>query len=176
MRHDRGSRPERWAKRIGLAAGLAVVASVVFSSQVPAGSGTLGADVFFTAAPTGELAVAQKGAFVTTVGLAPGDERSGALGLRNQTGRPLAVRLRALPDSRDLDHLLGVEIASGRTRIFRGRLGGLRAWTQPFRIDEASTRRLAFRVWLPDGVGGGWEGRIVSVPFQLRSTPLRDTR
>jgi hypothetical protein len=165
------NRAEIWVKRTGVALGIALVGAVVLAFRVPDGSGTLGADVIFSVSPTGELGVSPAGPFVNATGLRPGGELSGGFELVNQTGRPLAVRLRALPDSRDLDRLLHVELRAGNAKrpVFAGRLGLLRARTKPFRLTSGEKRRLRLRAWLPAGLKAGYAGRIESIGLELSS-------
>lgn len=165
------NRIESYVRRAGVVAGIALVAAVVLAFRVPNGSGTLGADVIFSISPTGELGVSRSGAFMSATGLRPGESLTGEVEVANQTGRRLAVRLRALPDSKDLDRLLVVDARVGNaTRpIFRGRLGSLRAKTPAFRLDSGRKRALRVRAWLPAGLKGGYAGRIETVKLELSS-------
>jgi hypothetical protein len=91
--------------------------------------------------------------------------------VHNQTGRPLLVGLRALPDSRDLDRVLRVEIRSGdATRpLFAGHLGELRKGAEIGTLSAGDKRRLRVRTWLPSTLRGGYAGRIGTVTLRLRS-------
>jgi len=127
---DRGARIARW---VGLSVGLAVVMAALHAWRVaPAPGPPLGADVAFTAGPTGELEVSPAGRFLFGTDLRPsGRVLIGTLAVRNQTGRRLAVQLRALPNLDDLDRILRVEITSPQGILFTGDLGTLRNWTSP---------------------------------------------
>jgi hypothetical protein len=167
---ESGKRIESYVRRAGVAVGIALVAAVVLAFRVPDGSGTLGADVIFAVSPTGELGVSRPGPFMSATGLRPGGSLDGSFEVANQTGKRLAVRLRALPDSRDLDRLLVVDVRAGNTRIYRGQLGGLRAKARAFRIESGRKRTLHVRAWLPAGLRAGYAGRIETIPLELSST------
>lgn len=157
----------RW---LALVAGVAMVASVVMTARVPRGTGTASADVVFIASPTGELGVSPVGAFLTGTGLLPASESQGRLSVTNQTGKRLSVLVRALPESRDLDDVLRVEIGSGGTRVFAGTLGDLRRGAG-VTVDPGVTAPLDFRAWLPETLRSGYQGRVVSVSFDFGSRP-----
>jgi hypothetical protein len=159
----------RW---LAVVAGVAMVAAVVATLQVPRGTGLPSADVVFVAAPTGELGVSPVGAFVTGTGLRPGSEARGHLGITNQTGKRLAVQVRALPDSGDLDDSLRVRIDSDAERVFDGTLGGLRSGAR-VSIAPGTAAPLDFHISLPESLEGGYGGRVVSVSFDLRAEAAR---
>lgn len=168
---ESANRIESYVRRAGVAAGVLVVVGLVLAFRVPDGSGTLGADVIVSISPTGELGVSRSGPFMSATGLRPGGTLRGEVEVTNQTGRPLAVRLRALPDSRDLDGLLVVDVRAGRaTRpIYTGRLGDLRAGTPAFRLDSGRKAALRVRASLPRGLKGGYAGRIETIKLELSS-------
>jgi hypothetical protein len=166
---ETGKRIESYVRRGGVLAGMALVAAVVLAFRIPDGSGTLGADVIVSISPTGELGVSRPGPFMSATGLRPGGALSGEVDIANQTGRRLAVRLRALPDSKDLDRLLVVELRAGNATIYRGRLAGLRAGTRPFRLDSGRSRSLRLRASLPATVRDGYAGRIETIKLELSS-------
>jgi hypothetical protein len=167
---ESGNRIESYVRRAGVAAGIVLVAVVVLAFRVPDGSGTLGADVIVAVSPTGELGVSRPGPFMSATGLRPGDSLSGEVDVANQTGKRLAVRLRALPDSKDLDRLLVVDVHAGAVRLYRGRLGGLRAATPAFRLDSGRKRALRIRASLPAALRNGYAGRIETIKLELSST------
>jgi hypothetical protein len=167
---DRGKRIESYVRRAGVAVGIAVVAVVVLAFRVPDGNGTLGADVIFAISPTGELGVSRSGPFMSATGLQPGGSLNGRVEVANQTGRRLAVRLRALPDSKDLDGHLVVDMRAGGALLYHGRLGGLRAKTRAFRLESGRKRELRIRASLAARLRGGYAGRIESISLELSST------
>jgi hypothetical protein len=173
---ESANRIESSVRRAGVAVGVLFVAAVVLAFRIPDGSGTLGADVIVAISPTGELGVSQPGPFMSATGLRPGGTLRGEVEVSNQTGRRLAVRLRALPDSKDLDRLLVVELRAGNAArpLFSGRLAGLRAQTRAFRLDSGRTQSLRVRASLPATERKGFAGRIETIKLELSSTVERD--
>jgi hypothetical protein len=162
-------RIESYVRRAGITAGVALVAAVVLAFRVPDGSGTLGADVIVSISPTGELGLSHSGPFASATGLRPGGALRGRVEVHNQTARRLAVRLRALPDSKDLDRVLVVDVRAGRTALFHGRLGALRARTRPFSLAPDAKRPLRVHASLPAELKTGYAGRIETVSLELSS-------
>ena len=173
---ERANRIESYVRRAGVVAGIALVALVVLAFRVPDGSGSLGADVIVSISPTGELGLSKSGPFMSVTGLRPGGTLSGEVKVANQTGRRLAVWVQGLPDSKDLDRLLLVEVRAGHaTRpLYSGRLAGLRAKTRAFRLDSGHTTRLRIRASLPADLRGGYAGRIETVKLELSSVVEHD--
>jgi hypothetical protein len=166
---ESGNRIESYVRRAGFAAGLVLVVVLVLAFRVPDGRGTLGADVIVAISPTGELGVSRSGPFLTVVGLRPGGALTGEVAVHNQTGKRLDVRLRALPDGKDLDRLLVVDVRAGKARIFHGPLGALRTRTQAFRLVPDAKRSLRVRASLPAGLRSGYAGRIQTITLELSS-------
>jgi hypothetical protein len=171
-------RQTSWFERLlggaGLALGVTVVALAVSGWKIPAGSGSLGSDLYFSSGPTGELEVVPSGPFLRAHGLRPqGSPAAGSFLVRNQTGSTVEVHVRALPDRSDLDGILAVRISSGSRAVFRGTLAGLVAGTAGLvELAPGGRARLRFEAWLPAGVERGYQGRIVSVPLQLDAEVL----
>lgn len=170
-RRDLGTRIARW---VGLAVGLTVVGAALYAWRVaPALGPLLGADVMFTAAPTGELEVSPTGRFLSGTDLRPsGRVLTGMLAVRNQTGRRLAVQLRALPNLDDLDGILWVEITSPQGVLFTGDLGTLRDWTSPLIVRRGQVESLLFRAWMPPQTPSGYEGDDAAVSLEFLSKPV----
>ncbi len=166
------STTSRLVKGCGFAVGFLLVALLLVGFRVPRGNGHAGSDVILVSQPTGELSVTPAGAFVSTTNLEPGHSRSGAFAVANQTGKPLAVSLHALPDQPDLDRLLQVRVDAGSQLLYRGPLAGLRAWTGKRLVLPVGGRRtLSFRISLPAGTGRGYEGQVETIPIELRAKP-----
>jgi len=163
-------RYERTMRALGFALGLGAVVLALVAWRLPSVRPDLGAEAAFSIAPTGELEVAQSGVFLDAKGLRPGSAaQAGATAIRNQTGKPLTVSLRALPGARDLDTLVAVQVVAGSNTVFSGTLGGLRAWTKPLRLRSGELAPLRLRVTMPSTVRSGYAARIVSIPLELRS-------
>jgi hypothetical protein len=167
---ESAKRIESYVRRAGMLVGIALVAVVVLAFRVPDGSGTLGSDVIFSISPTGELGVSRSGPFMSATGLRPGGSLKGQVDVLNQTGKRLAVRLRALPDAKDLDRLLVVDVRAGESLLYHGPLAGLRKQTRAFRIDSGQERALRLRASLPARLRDGYAGRIETVSLELAST------
>jgi hypothetical protein len=164
----------RWAKLLGIAIGVVLAGAALAAWRVPGGESTLGADVRVDAVQTGEIGVSPLRPFVNAVSLLPGSHAGGKVGLRNQTGVPLRVRVRALPSGRDLDSLLQVRIENGSQTLFTGSLGELRrADSAPVLLAPGASRKLSVRVSLPAGLRSGFQGRIVDVTLQIDSARAR---
>ncbi len=163
-------RYERTMRAAGFVLGLGVVTLALLAWRLPTVRPDLGAEAAFSVTPTGELEVRPAGVFLDAKGLQPGSSaQTGAIAIRNQTGKTLAVSLRALPAARDLDGLVSVRLTSGDTTIFSGTLGGLRDWTEPLRLRSGERAPLRLRVTMPSTVRSGYAARIESVPLELRS-------
>jgi hypothetical protein len=167
---ERGKRIESYVRRAGFAVGVALVAVLAVAFRVPHGTGTLGADVILSLSPTGELGVSKPGPFMTVTGLRPGRSFDGKVSVHNQTGKRLAVRLRALPDSKDLDRLLLVDLRAGDMRLYHGPLGGLRNRTRAFSLASDEHGALQVRASLPRGLKRGYAGRVETVKLELSSS------
>ncbi|HXJ66330.1 MAG TPA: hypothetical protein VNN79_21420 [Actinomycetota bacterium] len=157
-----------WARVLGFVAGVAAVAALVAGWQVGRGTGTVGADVTFVAAPTGELGI-PTGPFVKGVGLTPGADAKGTVKVHNQTGRTLAVSVKVLPSIGDLDRVLQVRMTAGHHEVYDGPLGGLRDWSHPFRLASGAGTKLGVRIALPAGSDAASHGRIDDVSLAFRS-------
>ena len=160
---------------LGVVLGLVAAASLVLSSRIPPGTGSLGADVIVASTPTKELGVSPAGPFLSATNLSPGaeDAPTGALKVTNQTGVDLDVHLRGLPSTRDLDDALRVRVAADGDPVFDGTLGQLRSWSPTgFLLASGETGEVEVRTWLDPAAGQSWSGRIANVTLEFRSTPI----
>ena len=161
---------------LGLALGLAAATSLVLSSRIPPGSGTLGADVIVASAPTGELGVSPTGPFLSATNLSPGRDvvPSGTLEVTNQTGIDLRVQIRGVPSTTDMDDELHVRVEAGDTQVFDGSVASFRSWsTTGFSLASGETRDVEVRTWIEPGADA-WSGRIANVALEFRSIPEGD--
>lgn len=151
--------------------GLAVAATVVGASKIPAGAGALGADVSMVVAPTGELAVKQPGEVLEGTTLTPAsDPASGQFTILDQTMFPLNVRVRGVPDLPGLNGTLRVELTGpDDEQLFRGSLADFRAWTEdPVLLKPGVWSTFGLKAWIPGDVGAGYVGRMVQVDLWFR--------
>jgi hypothetical protein len=160
----------RLVRPLGLVLGVVLAATALVSWRVPGGERSLGADVQVEALQTGAIGVAPLHPFLSVPSLLPGRSANGAVTLRNQTGVAMAVRLRAMPSTRDLDGLLRVRVSDARTVLYDGTLGGLRATgTNPLRLAAGRSDKLNLQSSLPSSLRSGFQGRIVDVSLQITS-------
>jgi hypothetical protein len=167
-----------WLRGAGLVIGLCAVLVGVFSSRVPAGAGTVGAELTLVANPSKELAVSAVGPFLQANALRPsGRSTRAVVEVTNRTRRPLVVHLRAATEKSDLDALVRVEILADSEAIYRGTLRGLRIWTRSgFLLAAKEARSLRVRVWLPPTTGP-YERDYQTVLLDLQATsPTRSDR
>jgi hypothetical protein len=160
-----------WALRAaGLTLGFCAVLVVAVSSRVPAGAGTVGADVTFVANPSGELTVSPATPFLRGRALRPsGRTAGGVLGVTNKAGRPVGIELRAATETSKLDGFVRIEIRSASAIIYHGTLAGVRDWVKTgFVLSAGEKLALRFRVWLAPTATRGYEGRYETVPVELR--------
>jgi hypothetical protein len=171
---ERRSSTHRTSARIrivGFVLGMAVAASVVGASLIPAGAGVLGADIAIVVAPTGELAVKQPGRVLSGTALTPtSDPATGQFTILDQTMFPLNVRVRGVPDMPGLDGTLWVELTGpDDQRLFRGSLADFRAWTDdPVLLEPGVWSTFGLRAWIPDDARPGYAGRMVQVDLGFR--------
>ncbi len=167
-------RIDRPVRVIGFVLGLCIAAGVVADSMIPAGAGVLGADVHVLAAPTGELAVKPTGMVLEATGLTPGSSpATGDLRVLNQTGTVLDVRLRGIPDTRDLDRALWISLTGPDGEdLYRGPLGGFRRWTKQYvSIRPGDWSAFHLETWVPSNAGPGYAGRIAQVDLGFEVHP-----
>lgn len=166
---------ETVGRRVAPVVGFAIAVLVLLSWRIPAANGQLGADVRFTAVPIGEVATEPAGAFASGRSLERGEgEAHGRLTLANVGASALAVRVRGLPSTHDLDRVLRVELRVGDRTLARGPLGKLRSWSAgSVTIPRGGRAVIDARAWLPARERGAYEGRSVDVTVELRARPAR---
>jgi hypothetical protein len=159
-----------WARGVGFVAGFAVAMTAVLSWRIPAGTGTLGADLSVVALRTGELTVSTSAPFLVAGGMRPGSAATGSVDVYNDSGSDLRVTVAAQSSSSDLGDLLWLEVDAAGEDLFRGPLSDLLEGTEKgFEIGPGNTTTLGVRGWLPTSVDQGFEGR--SVDLALVMTP-----
>ena len=160
---------------LGLILGLAAATSLVLSSRIPPGTGTLGADVILASSPTGELGVSPVGPFMSATNLSPSDRDvpAGDLRVTNQTGVSLDVQVRGVPSTSDMDSLLHVRVVAADQQVFDGMLGEFRTWSPTrFTLASGDISDVHVTTWLDPQGGEGWSGRIATVALEFRSIPI----
>ena len=174
---ERRKRETRVDARLRLAAsliGMMLAAGVVASSMIPAGAGSLGADVTVVVTPTGELAVKRSGDVLDGNGLTPASAAVvGRTQLLNQTGATLAVHLRGVADVPDLDRILWISVTGpGGNQLYRGTLGGFGDWTRTNAVlVPGRWNTFVFEAWIPGDAGPTYAGRVVQIDLAFRTDP-----
>ena len=170
--------PGSTARWTGLAAGLALAATILVLGRVPGGHGVAGAALGLSANPVTELGVTPAGReFMTARALkAGGSPAEGTLVIANYTGRRLTAGVQLTGDDRDLDRVLRVAVSSAGRSLFEGPLGDLR---KPGRLGLAlaarRSGRLVFRAWVPRGLPTrDFQGRFARLSLELQ--PQRRVR
>lgn len=158
-------------KVAGLVLGAVACTSLLVSPRISRPAGVVDAALTITASPTGELAVTPIGTVLDAGRLAPGAPAArAAMVVRNQTGIPLAVRLRAVPVTGDLDDVVRLRIRGADATLFDGSLARLRAGARPITLAPGAGQRLRIVATLRAQAPAGFEGRTDEVAFQLTST------
>jgi hypothetical protein len=171
---ERRSTTHRTSARIrivGFMLGLAVAATMVGASRIPAGAGVLGADISMVVAPTGELAVKHSGRVLAGTTMTPAsDPATGRFTILDQTMFPLNVRVHGVPDMSGLDGTLWVELTGpDDQQLFRGSLADFRDWTEdPVLLEPGVWSTFGLQAWIPGDVGPGYAGRMVQVDLGFR--------
>ncbi len=157
---------------VGLLLGAAACAALLVGTHIGRPAGALDSALTLTSAPTGELGVTPAGTVLAARNLQPGvPPVRGSFVVRNQTGIPLDVRLRARPMSGDLDSGARLRITAGAATLFDGTLGGLRSGTRRVVVQPGQARRLGLAVSLNPGEAGRAQGRRDDAALELTSTP-----
>ena len=175
-RTNREQRIDSRLRVIGFVLGIAIAASVVIESRIPAGAGVLGADAHIVVAPSGELAVKPSGLVLEATGMTPASEHvTGSFQVMNQTGSVLDVRLHGIPDAPGLNHTLWIWVTgTDDETIYRGSLGGFRDWTSSsITLRPGGWRTLGFEAWIPGDAGPGYIGHMAQIDLGFRAT-VRD--
>jgi hypothetical protein len=152
------SSSQRAARAAGLVTGLALAALLVFAMRVPASDQSLGASVRVEVLPPGELDAGDDSVLISAPNLVAGEERRGAVTLRNITAGDVRVHVRKR--AHGLAGAVRLELRAGGQRLRRG-----------FVLDKADTIKLRARAFVPAGAEG-YEGREARVALVLRTKLL----
>ena len=159
-------------KVAGLVLGAVACTALLVAPRISRPAGAVNAALTLTASPTGEIGVTPIGAVLSQVPLTPGAPPArGTMVVRNQTGVPLTVTLRAKPASGDLDDVVRLRIRSADGTLFDGSLTRLRAGTRPLALPPGSGRRLRVTATLRSAAPDGFEGRTDEVALEITSVP-----
>ena len=166
-------------RRFALAFLAAAVVALGLAGRVPATPPPRGLDVSVVTAMAGRLQVSPVGTIARAEDLRAPDSALGRITLTNVTRRAVALRLRALPSTPELDDAVRVSVQVGGIPVRRTTLGRLRADTAPIRLEPGLRTQVSVRLWLTPGAD--YAGRTVDVvlelptraPYSRRSWTLR---
>jgi|GEM_PF-3435418 len=168
------SRPSRGALRIarglGVVCGLVAFALALQSWIVTSTGAALGTDLAIAAVAPGELELTTTGPILQTTGMQPGDALAhGTLRLRNITGAPVRVRIRALPSSRALDDALALRTITRGRPFARGSAGALRDWSmRHLTIGVRQTASIKVQAWLRRPA----QGLVADITLEFDADPV----
>ena len=169
MRNWRQLRWDHPAWIAGVLIGAMLVPASLAATSFPRGQQSLGLDAAFTVAPSGEINL-QAGTIARGADMRPGSVVRGSRWVRNQTGRSLMVRVRALPSNPEADRVLRARLLVDGTPFFEGTLGQLRKWTPHwFQLKRAERRRLQVEIEIPPVVQEAYAGVVVDAPIELQA-------
>jgi hypothetical protein len=170
----RGHQSERLARWAGLAIGVVVMSAVVVAARVPAGRGSIGADVTVVAVPAGTLALDHPGEVLQVDDMRPrepGEKASkGSFRVTNISDHRVRLHLHALPSTKTLDDILHVRVRARRSVLLRGTVGVLGGWSpRSILLGPGGSAEVVVAAWLPSSASA-YQGAIedVSVEFHAR--------
>lgn len=157
------------ARTVGALLGVGLAAVLLLASRPDAAVSPAPASVRFEVAPSGELETTPAAPRPVLVArdLRPAGPRfATGFAVRNQTGEPLALALRAEADTTALDGLLRLRVREGRRVLTDTTLEGLTLRPARLRLGSGQRARLRLEAWLPADVLSGYEGVSVDVSLE----------
>ena len=127
------------------------------------------AAVRVTVAPTGAIEVDPTGVLIDEPALRPSATADGEVQIRNITGVPLNVRLKARSEGLGLDDALALEVRAGEMLVFDDLLGELRGGATMFQLASGQSVTVSALAALADGRDAA--GRSADVIVDLESVP-----
>lgn len=153
--------------------GLVTAVSALALWSVPASSRVGDLDLGAELSASGAL-TASRSQIIDARPVRPGRPAVATVGVRNQSGRRLGVRLRATGPRTEMDGRLAVRVVAGRRVVFSGPLGELRGGSdRRFALDSGERRDLRVAVGIRAGVRDGWAGRYERLRLRLQEEPLQ---
>lgn len=156
---------------VALLVGLAIAAALVSSWRIDNGGTAAPARVEIVTSPSEQIAMSPAGVTAEAQKLIPSLPEDGLrrrVNLRNATGDPLDIRVKALVDTPLLGQELRLDIRAGALQVYGGTLAGLASGSQPFSLDPAQSLDLEVVAWIPEETASeAWSGRSVSVNLEL---------
>jgi hypothetical protein len=151
----------RFAQLTSFLVGATVALVLLASYRVPAGRGTLGADVTMSVGRSPLVQLSRTGTVLDATRLRPGHGVATVVTVTNPSAATLRVRPQAqAAGDAALDALLRVEVRADGHALYAGTLDEL---VQPvagiWRLGPGASGRLSVRLSLPRGVAAGYAGR-----------------
>jgi hypothetical protein len=151
----------------GALGGCIAVAAIVLALPGGGRGGVLPATLDVAVRSSGAIAAlpADPSVVLHAGGLRPGaGGRAATFELANESGKGLAVGLRAQASSTELDGVVRLRVSAGRRTVVDSTVGQLRAGgSTPLPIAPGARRSLRIAAWIPGEVETGYEGREVRV-------------
>jgi len=152
-------------RRFAFAFLVAAVLALGLAGRVPATPPQRGLTVSVVTGMAARLEVSPVGAVVQARDLRAPDSALGRVTLTNVTRRPIAVRLRALPSTRELDDAVRVSVRVGGVPVRSTTLGRMRADTAPIRLEPHLPTPVSIRLWLTPGAA--YAGHTLDIVLEL---------
>ena len=151
----------RFAELTSFLVGATVALVLLAGWRVPAGRGTLGADVAMSVGRSPVLQLSRTGTVVDATRLRPGGGISTTLTVHNPEARALRLRPRAqTAGDAALDELLRVDVRADGSQLYSGSLAGLgKPVAGLWQLGPGASGRLTLRVTLPRGTSSAYAGR-----------------
>lgn len=149
----------------GLFLGLLVTVAAAHQ-PVTAVPTSLGTDVLVTAAPTGELDVAPRGALLSVKRLPPGRPAIGRASVRNQTGVTLSVTALVGSSSAAADRL-NLRVQAGSETVADGSADRLATGSRPWLLESGHEVDVIVEAWVP--AVGGYAADAVHVDIRFET-------
>jgi hypothetical protein len=159
------------------AAGAAAAALVLAGWTVPGGKERPGARISVEASRSPDLAIEPVAGAAAAKNMRPSVSKRGlarTFTVWNATGGTVTVRVRARPETKDLDRVLALRLRVREATIFEGSLAELRRGrTRPFRLASHKGTRISVKAWIPASVREGYHARVetVGLEFMTRKAP-----
>lgn len=160
------------ARATGLVLGLTLALGLLLSGRVPVGSAQAPARVSLVAEPAVQLGVSPIGRDILShAKLTPGAPSvSGVVAVSNLTGTRLEARPRLHSSEPELDDIVRVAVLAGRTRLYSGKLKGLRAGSAAgLRLAARDRRTVRLRISVPSTAGRAVNGRSLELTLDWRT-------
>jgi len=176
--------PQRRAPRLAAGLTATVVALGALGLAASAGWGIRaaptgrGLDLTLNAGSTGELAVLSPSPLLAAQNLGPRSAHPrGLLRIRNQTARPLAIRVKTTTPPDGLDDVIRLGIGFPHQRAFMAMLGQLRRPTnRAFRLEPGAEVHLRVSAEIVPTPTARHAGRTESVDLELVARPAKGAR